>query len=67
MGIRQTDIVLLLSVQMYKPVSSFNPFLLYYLSPQVVLKMVNEIKKIPGISRVMFDLTSKPPGTTEWE
>lgn len=34
---------------------------------QVVLKMVNEIKKIPGISRVMFDLTSKPPGTTEWE
>ncbi|TSK38418.1 GMP synthase [glutamine-hydrolyzing] [Bagarius yarrelli] len=34
---------------------------------QVVLKMVSEIKKIPGISRVMYDLTSKPPGTTEWE
>ncbi|CAF88231.1 unnamed protein product, partial [Tetraodon nigroviridis] len=29
--------------------------------PAVVLKMVNEIKKIPGISRVMYDLTSKPP------
>ncbi|XP_048837204.1 GMP synthase [glutamine-hydrolyzing] [Brienomyrus brachyistius] len=34
---------------------------------EVVLKMVTEIRKIPGISRVMFDLTSKPPGTTEWE
>lgn len=38
-----------------------------HLCSQVVLKMVNEIKKIPGISRVMYDLTSKPPGTTEWE
>uniref|UniRef100_A0A9L0KEV8 GMP synthase [glutamine-hydrolyzing] n=1 Tax=Equus asinus TaxID=9793 RepID=A0A9L0KEV8_EQUAS len=34
---------------------------------EVVLKMVAEIKKIPGISRIMYDLTSKPPGTTEWE
>ncbi|EDL15549.1 mCG6369, partial [Mus musculus] len=34
---------------------------------EVVLKMVTEIKKIPGISRIMYDLTSKPPETTEWE
>uniref|UniRef100_A0A8C0NKB6 GMP synthase [glutamine-hydrolyzing] n=1 Tax=Canis lupus familiaris TaxID=9615 RepID=A0A8C0NKB6_CANLF len=34
---------------------------------EVVVKMVTEIKKIPGISRIMYDLTSKPPGTTEWE
>ncbi|XP_040929434.1 GMP synthase [glutamine-hydrolyzing] isoform X1 [Betta splendens] len=32
-----------------------------HIPEEVVLKMVNEIKKIPGISRVMYDLTSKPP------
>lgn len=25
------------------------------------------IKEVPGISKVLYDLTSKPPGTTEWE
>lgn len=37
--------------------------------PQEALyKMVNGIiLKVPGISRVAYDLTSKPPGTTEWE
>lgn len=34
---------------------------------QVLEKMVKEILVIPGISRVLYDLTSKPPGTTEWE
>ena len=34
---------------------------------EVVNKMVAEILKIHGISRVLYDLTSKPPGTTEWE
>jgi len=33
----------------------------------LVHKMVCEIGTVPGISRVMYDLTSKPPGTTEWE
>ncbi|KAJ9587940.1 hypothetical protein L9F63_018615, partial [Diploptera punctata] len=33
----------------------------------VVQRMVTEILTVPGISRVLYDLTSKPPGTTEWE
>lgn len=37
------------------------------LSLEVVTKMVSEIRSVHGISRVLYDLTSKPPGTTEWE
>lgn len=33
----------------------------------VVSRMVVEVLTVPGISRVLYDLTSKPPGTTEWE
>lgn len=30
--------------------------------------IINEIsQKLPQIGRVSFDLTAKPPGTTEWE
>jgi GMP synthase (glutamine-hydrolysing) len=37
--------------------------------PEVALiEMVDKIlEDVPGISRVVLDLTSKPPGTTEWE
>lgn len=33
----------------------------------VVSKMYHELSRIQGISRVLYDLTAKPPGTTEWE
>lgn len=38
------------------------------LAVEIVQEMATRIlKEVPGISRVAYDLTSKPPGTTEWE
>lgn len=34
---------------------------------KVLDKMVRDISEINGISRILYDLTAKPPGTTEWE
>jgi GMP synthase (glutamine-hydrolysing) len=33
----------------------------------VLNSMVKEIQALPNVARVMYDLTAKPPGTTEWE
>ncbi|XP_050731717.1 GMP synthase [glutamine-hydrolyzing]-like [Eriocheir sinensis] len=38
-----------------------------HIPAELVNKMVAEILSVPGVSRVLYDLTSKPPGTTEWE
>ncbi|KAF7492625.1 GMP synthase [glutamine-hydrolyzing] [Sarcoptes scabiei] len=37
------------------------------ISFNIFKKMADRIRQIPGISRVLYDLTPKPPGTTEWE
>jgi GMP synthase PP-ATPase subunit len=30
-------------------------------------EMVQGVQAVAGISKVVYDLTAKPPGTTEWE
>lgn len=37
-----------------------------HLPLDIIKKMVTDIEKVPGVSRVLYDLTSKPPSTTEW-
>ncbi len=37
------------------------------LPPALIEELHSDISKLPGISGVALDLTSKPPGTIEWE
>lgn len=39
-----------------------------FLPAEVVAELVTAVQAAtPGLSRVLYDLTAKPPGTTEWE
>ena len=42
-------------------------YLIHCSGPQVLDEMVTNMNKVQGISRVLYDMTAKPPGTTEWE
>lgn len=38
-----------------------------HLPIQVVEKLAGDLSGVSGISRVLYDMTAKPPATTEWE
>ena len=43
--------------------ADFYPFDMSFIG-HVATRIVNEVK---GVNRVVYDITSKPPGTIEWE
>jgi len=43
--------------------ADFYPFDMTFIG-HVATRIINEVK---GVNRVVYDVTSKPPGTIEWE
>lgn len=39
----------------------------YRMNRNVLAEMAEEIKKIPGVDAVFYDITNKPPATVQWE
>ena len=43
--------------------ADFDPFEMDFIG-RVATRIINEVK---GVNRVLYDVTSRPPGTIEWE
>ena len=40
----------------------------YRMDPEMMAKISARIvNRVPGVNRVVYDISSKPPGTIEWE
>ncbi len=39
----------------------------FRMPPDLLYQVVAALEAVPGVSKVMYDVTTKPPGTIEWE
>ncbi|MBF0543891.1 MAG: glutamine-hydrolyzing GMP synthase [Candidatus Riflebacteria bacterium] len=52
-----------------RPVTSTNAMTadFFQMSPELLNDIVSELKKLPEVGTILYDITSKPPATIEWE